>query len=292
MNGNINACLVGGVSTILLVILNKFVVFIYFVETVHALRACTKCRYDSCGWTTRWPTDYVWSILNVICFLGSMAAAIHSAIDFGQGQLLDGHSCVISQHKLVVEHVLIWHASFHTMLFFTLLGISICTMKNFPRLNDVTACQYKVRSVVTKFLPLRPGSLEEPAGSNIAVICPAYLVPLNERSAGRCECSALKAMATLSLTIVPSIIDLGVMLGLRGIQPSWLVYLLCEIDGKCLYLGMTLLTIDSCRECVYHTYVYQSPTTGGHKSIPCSSAEQPRACPMFSTKDKSDTINK
>jgi hypothetical protein len=232
INGNTTACVVGGASTVLLIILNKFTVFVYFVETIHALRACTKCRHESCSWLNRWPHDYIWSCLTIALAGGSIAVAIHAAADYGKGVLVDHDFCVIAQSVAVTDHVLIWHTAFYLMLFSSLVGISLCTMKNFPKLHDVTACQYWIRSLVTKVVPLRPGAAEEPIGSSIAVVCPAYLVPLNQRSAGRCECSALKAMATLSLTTIPTLINLGILAGFQGSEPSWLMYLLCEFDGE------------------------------------------------------------
>jgi hypothetical protein len=119
------------------------------------------------------------------------------------------------------------------VLFFVLLGISVCTMKNFPRLTDVGSCQYRIRSVIIKIIPVREGAGEERAHHpSVGIVCPAYLVPLNERSAGKCECSALKTLFCLLLTVVPTIVNLGMLTGFDGSEPSWLSYLLCEIDGK------------------------------------------------------------
>jgi hypothetical protein len=232
MHGVAAACTAAGYTSMILIILNKLLVFMYFVESIHALRACMRCRNGSCSWWTRCPYDSVWSVLAIVCTLGTFSVIVHATVVYGQGVLLRESLCMVSQSMGVVGHVLAWHAGFQLVLFLTLMGISFCTMRNFPKLNDVTACQYKIRSFVTKFIPVRPGSREEPNGSDVAVVCPAYLVPLNQRSAGACECSALKAMAALTLTIMPTVINLAILCAFHGTEPSWLSFLLLQFDSE------------------------------------------------------------
>lgn len=231
------ACYASSTLPVFLLIINKYLVFLYFAESLHAIRACQDCTLDRCKWYTRWSIDWYWSSLAFIATFGCMAEMIHASIKFGnhigRGTIVDGEACVVMEDIALVIHLFTWHIAFSILLLAMLLVIGACTMRSFPQLHDVATWQYRIRSVVSKVLPtiIQP-SCEEPVGSDCLVKCPAYLVLLNGRTAGLSERLALTSAFSVILTILPTSINLSILCWYRGQEWSWIFLMLNTFDGE------------------------------------------------------------
>jgi hypothetical protein len=135
------ACYVSSIIPVSLLIINKYLVFLYFAESLHAIRACQDCTLDKCRWYTRWPIDWYWSFLALVATLGFVSQLIHASITFGNhlgtGIIVEGEVCLIIEDMSFVVHLFIWDIGFSIILLGMLLVIGACTMRSFPKLHDV-----------------------------------------------------------------------------------------------------------------------------------------------------------
>jgi hypothetical protein len=226
------ACQAAAVITSIFAFINKFLAFLYFLELMHAIRACRDCTLETCRWYARWGHDNLWVGLSVVLLAASLSVAIHTAIDHGTGALDPLRGCVISERLPKVVHTLAWDVGCTILILFGFLGIGCCTMSHYPGLNDVTHWQYKLRCFLVRILPKKAvDAPDEPIGSDHPIVCPSYLVPINGRTAGISERTSLIAGLTLGLTLIPTTLNLALMLGFSRTEPSWMMFLLCNFEG-------------------------------------------------------------
>jgi hypothetical protein len=226
------ACRAAAVNAAVFLFVNKLLALLYFLELMHAIRACRDCTMEVCKWYRRWGHDGLWVGLTAFLVLASLSVAVHTAISHGTGELDPLKGCIISEKMPRVLHTLAWDIGCTVFILFGFLGISCCTMSHYPGLNDVTRWQYKLRSFLVRILPNKAVCApDEPIGSDHPIVCPSYLVPINGRTAGISERSSLIAGLTLALTLIPTTLNLALMLGFSLTEQSWMMLLLCNFEG-------------------------------------------------------------
>jgi hypothetical protein len=232
-SGIVKACHAGAVFPLLMIIFNKVLVFWYFIEAMHALRACKSCAQESCRLTNRWRHDSVWTIFMMILSIGTFGEFIHVGLAYQAGQFLPLNSCQISESTIMVLHLLVWCAIFTFLLTAGFLCLGLCTVGHYPVLNDVARWQYVMRTRLFSMMPqCAKHATNEEFGADQPVKCPAYLVPLNGRTAGISERSAFMTVLTVLLTFIPTTANLGLLLVFQGKEKSWLLFLTCNLDGE------------------------------------------------------------
>jgi hypothetical protein len=231
--GIANACYAGAFFPLLMLIIGKFFVFCYFVEAMHAIRACKGCAGDQCRWHNRFRYDYVWTFFVLVVMVGTLTALIHIGFGVESAQFHLPGICIIREKPALVGHLLAWYSLFTITLMAAFMGLGLCTVGHYPVLNDVGPWQYRCRKFLFAMLPnaFKVHANEE-FGADQPVSCPAYLVPINGRTAGRAECSSFTTAFTVLLTLLPTVVNLGLLRGLDKEEESWLFFLMCNIDGK------------------------------------------------------------
>jgi hypothetical protein len=231
------ACQAAAITASSFMFINKFLAYLYFLELMHAIRACRDCTMETCKWYTRWSHDHLWAGFTIFLFAASLGVAVHTGVSFGAGEIDPVKGCLISEKMPKVVHTLVWDIGCTILILFGFLGISCCTMSHYPGLNDVTNWQYKLRSFLVRILPNKAvDAADEPIGSDHPIVCPSYLVPINGRTAGISERSSLIAGLALGLTLIPTTLNLALMLGFSLTEQSWMMFLLCNFEGTIIYL--------------------------------------------------------
>jgi hypothetical protein len=226
------ACRAAAINASVFLFVNKLLALLYFLELMHVIRACRDCTMEVCKWYRRWGRDNLWTAQIVVLAVASLSVAIHTALSFGAGKLDPVRGCVISEKMPRVLHTLLWDVGCTFLVLFGFIGISCCTMSHYPGLNDVTRWQYKLRSFLVRILPNKAVCApDEPIGSDHPIVCPSYLVPINGRTAGISERSSLIAGLALALTLIPTTLNLALILGFGLTEPSWMMFLLCNLEG-------------------------------------------------------------
>lgn len=245
-SGVVGACRASALYPLVVTTLQKFCVFFYFIEVMHALRACNYCGQEMCKLASRWRHDFVWLIYLVVLVLGTVAEIVHISAGRQVAKFLTLNSCVITESTSLTLHLLLWRLAYSLLLGVGFFCLAICTVAHWPVLNDVSSWQYAVRTCLFRFLPSRvKHTTNEQFGADHPLKCSAYLTPINGRTAGVSERSAFATLFTVLLTIVPTAGNLGLLVGFDGTEKSWLSFLSSNLDGKfCVTPGQHQCTTD------------------------------------------------
>ena len=231
------SCKASTVFIMLIESVNKFIVFVYFTEVIHAVRACPNCAFEMCNWFQRVKVDYVWTVLVTFTFVGFLGQAVHTTLRTGLSQYEPEHGCVMRENEILVAHIALFNIIFGVILALAFLTVGMCTIAHYPRLNDVGRRHYQFRMAVVKVLPrsLFRSRHTNDDSAEIAMSCPAYLVPLNGKTAGRSERSAFCSAITIFLCCFPTLINMVVLWGQKGESTAWVRFLLTNLDGMLLF---------------------------------------------------------
>jgi hypothetical protein len=232
-SGIVGACRTGALYPLFMLVFNKFLVFCYYVEAMHALRACKSCAQETCNILNRWRHDFVWLVFLVFLLLGTFAEIVHVIVARQAAQFLPMNSCRVTQSTALVAHHLIWTGTFTLILTLGFMCLGLCTVGHYPVLNDVSRWQYILRTWLFKIMPpCAKHATNEEFGADQPVKCPAYLVPLNGRTAGISEHSAFQTVLTVVLTMIPTATNMGLLIAFEGKEQTWLFFLICNLDSN------------------------------------------------------------
>jgi hypothetical protein len=156
------------------------------------------------------------------------------AIDIGFSVLLvynpDELACSVGLNERGRIHLVAATLTANLALIFSFLWIVACTVIHYPDLRTVPTWQHYIRTAFSKLIPKFVTRFANPTGANcggteaepgLGVNCPAYLVCLNENTAGKAEQAAWTAVLASVVLLIPTVVNLSLLMAFNGIVGAW-----------------------------------------------------------------------
>ena len=105
-----------------------------------------------------------------------------------------------------------------------------CTVTHYADLRTVPTWQHFLRSAFSKLIPKFVKRFANPTGATccgeetdrgVGIHCPAYFVCLNDRTAGKSEQAAWIAVLTSSILLIPTVVNLSLLMAFHGLVGAW-----------------------------------------------------------------------